>query len=210
MSGASGVVEGVSEGIKTTMCESKSQPVHACAGNPIPFSKVSGQVPVAVSDSSANPRFTHHGQSPSSFTQIVGCSSRQEPDIAHVADPSSKVATPTLFGNLDEAKLLCKPFSLSKASELDNRRTRKSEEKAVNSANSGANAAATADTESVANNDVDAFPACKVQRADVPEPSVDSKPKSKPGRRASWKRRQLSRINNDYDHTGFDLSLIHI
>ena len=40
--------------------------------------------------------------------------------------------------------------------------------------NSVATADATADTESAANTDVDAIPACKVQRADVPWPSVCS------------------------------------
>ena len=40
---SSGVVEGVFEGIETTMCELKSQPVHACAGNPSPLRKVAGQ-----------------------------------------------------------------------------------------------------------------------------------------------------------------------
>ena len=73
--------------------------------------------------------------------------------------------------------------------------------------NSAANADATADaTDPTAN---PAVPACKDQRADVPWPSTastadDSKSKSKPGRRASWKRRQAAKINDDYDHTGFD------
>ena len=44
-----GAVDGVYDDLKTTLCGrlAKSQPVHACAGNPIPLSKVSGQVPVA-------------------------------------------------------------------------------------------------------------------------------------------------------------------
>ena len=75
---------------------------------------------------------------------------------------------------------------LFKASELDNRRARKSEA----AVNSGANADATADIESAINNNDDAFPMCKVQRIDVPWPStastaVESRTRSKPGRRAS-------------------------
>ena len=34
-----GVVDGAYDDLKTTMCGLKSQPVHACAGNPIPLSK---------------------------------------------------------------------------------------------------------------------------------------------------------------------------
>ncbi len=44
---SSGVVEGVSEDLKKTVCVLKSQPVHACASNPVPLRKVSGQVPVS-------------------------------------------------------------------------------------------------------------------------------------------------------------------
>ena len=44
-----GVVECVFEDIETTMCGrlARIQPLHACAGNPVPFSKVPGQVPAA-------------------------------------------------------------------------------------------------------------------------------------------------------------------
>ena len=120
MSGASGVVEGISEGIETTLCELKSQPVHACAGNPIPFSKVSGQVPVAVSDSYANPRITPHSQSPSSFTPIQGCSSRPEPEfIAHVADPPSKRRAGRYIPELtDDVKTRSKDDGKTRSKEL--------------------------------------------------------------------------------------------
>ena len=63
----------------------------------------------------------------------------------------------------------------------------------MNSANSGANADATADTESAINNNLNHLPMCKVQRIDDPWPSVCSR--SKPGRRALWKRRQRARID---------------
>ena len=44
-----GVVEGGYDDFETTVCGrlAQIQPVHVCAGNPIPLSKVSGQVPVA-------------------------------------------------------------------------------------------------------------------------------------------------------------------
>ena len=45
-----GVVEDVLEGIETTVCGrlAQIQPVHACVGNPVPLSKVPGQVPPAL------------------------------------------------------------------------------------------------------------------------------------------------------------------
>ena len=44
-----GFVEGVFEDVGTTVCGrlAQIQPVHVCAGNPVPLSKVPGQVPSA-------------------------------------------------------------------------------------------------------------------------------------------------------------------
>ena len=97
----------------------------------------------------------------------------------------------------------CKPFALSQESELDNRRTRKSDEKAMNSAATadaiGSVSVATADANGSVSasihNDLNAFPMCKVQRIDDPWPSVCSR--SKPGRRALWKRRQRAEIDTN-------------
>jgi hypothetical protein len=47
-------------------------------------------------------------------------------------------------------------------------------------------------------------PATDVPRSSTASAADDPRSKSKPGRRASWKRRQATKINDDDDHIGFD------
>ena len=134
------------EDFKTTVCVCvlKSQPVHVCAGNPLPLRKVAGQVPVSRPyDGLLEQECLIPPLSRPKDRVSEPCESRLNPDGSRHDESSKAVIVSSLSKRragryipelTDDVKTLPSQDTLSQESALDNRRTRRKKAKeAMNS-----------------------------------------------------------------------------